>query len=136
MAKKAKKKVVKTMKMDPKHIGVPNICFSLTDVKDKREKAFAKQRLKHGFDDSETWALNTAIARFTLPRLKRFKEISPCVPGLMSQEEWYQILDGMIEAMELVIRDCDGHGFLDKKERAKMNAGLKLFAKHFRGLWW
>lgn len=136
MAKQVKKKVVKTVKADPKYIGVPNICFSLTDKGDEREKHFAKQRLKHGFDDSETWSLNISIARFVLPRLKRFREISPCYPGNMTQKQWHKKLDQMILAMELVIEDVNGPGFLDKEKRDKMHAGLAVFSEHFRGLWW
>ncbi len=131
------KKTVKSKKIavDPKYIGVPNICFSLTDEKDKREKAFAKQRIKHGFDDSETWSLDTAIAQFTLPRLKRFREVTPCVPYGWTQEKWYETLDQMIDAMELVIRDCNGP-YLSKEESKRMRKGLKVFAEHFCGLWW
>lgn len=125
-----------TKKLDPKHIGVPNICFSLTDKSDKREKQFSKQRMSIGFDDSETWALNVAIASFALPRLKRFREISPCIPGNMTKKEWHKILDKMILSMELVIRDCNGPGFIMGKERKKMEEGLMLFGKHLPGLWW
>ncbi len=130
----AKKKQVK--KIDPKHIGVPNLCFSLTDAKDKREKAFAKQRLKMGFDDSELWSLNTSIARFALPRLKRFKEVSPGVSGNFTEKQWHKTLDKMILSMELVIRNTEGPGFVIGKERKKMEEGLALFSKHFLGLWW
>jgi hypothetical protein len=58
-----KKKAVK--KADPKYIGVPNVCFSLVDKDGQREKAYVKQRLTVGFDDSETWSLDTVMARFT-----------------------------------------------------------------------
>jgi len=61
-------------KKDPKYLGIPNICFSLTDKNDVREKKFKKQRLKRGFDDSETWSLRDTIAKFIIPRLKRFKK--------------------------------------------------------------
>ena len=54
---------------DPKYLGIPNICFSLTDKDDKREEKFIKQRLQRGFDDTETWSLRDTIADFVVPRL-------------------------------------------------------------------
>jgi len=57
--------------VDVKYLGIPNICFSLTDKDDKREIDFIKQRIERGFDDSETWSLRDSMALFILPRLKR-----------------------------------------------------------------
>ena len=62
--------------VDVKYIGVPNVCFSQTEKDDKREIEFLKQRLERGFDDSETWSLSDTVGLFTLPRLKRFKEVT------------------------------------------------------------
>ena len=61
--------------IDIKYIGVPNICFSLTDDDDSREEGFSKQRKEFGFDDSETWCLMSSIANFTIPRLERYIDI-------------------------------------------------------------
>lgn len=63
------------MKKDPKYLGIPNIQFSLTDKDDKREKNFSKQRIERGFDDSETWSLDSTITSFILPRLKDSKKL-------------------------------------------------------------
>lgn len=41
----------------------------------KRFWKFLWQRWTRGFDDSETWSLDSTISYFILPRLKRFKEI-------------------------------------------------------------
>jgi len=62
--------------VDFKYMQIPNICFSLTDVDDKREMEFKKQRLERGFDDSETWSLRDTIANFIIPRLERYEEIA------------------------------------------------------------
>lgn len=125
-------------KIDLKYTGIPNICFSLTDKDDDREKKFSKQRIKRGFDDSETWSLYTTISKFILPRLKRFKEINIAYPGNLTSEEWDNTLDKIIKAFEylssekywddLWSRNDDTHKMIEK--------GLKLFAKYFEALWW
>ena len=66
----------KTPKADFKYMGIPNICFSLTNEDDKREVEFKGQRLKRGFDDSETWDLRCTIANFIIPRLEQYEEIA------------------------------------------------------------
>jgi hypothetical protein len=50
--------------VDVKYLGVPNICFSLTDKNDKRGIEFTKQRIERGFDYSKTWSLRDSIALF------------------------------------------------------------------------
>lgn len=123
-------------KVDPKRINVPNICFSLIAHGDKRERDFAKQRLERGFDDSETWSLDITIAKFILPRLKRFKEVAHTYPASMTRKQWGGKLDKMIEAMELVIKNTSGSDVMTKRELKKMQDGLNLFASHFLYLWW
>ena len=83
--------------VDPKYIGVPNICFSLTEKEDSREENFSKQRMERGFDDSETWSLRDTIGNFILPRLRRFKEVSIAFPAdLEDASDWENILNKMI----------------------------------------
>ncbi len=60
-------------KIDIKHIGIPNICFSLTSNDDKREVSYSEQRKERGFDDSETWSLSDTIANFIIPRLEKIQ---------------------------------------------------------------
>ena len=47
----------------------------MTEKTDERESEFIKQRLKRGFDDSETWSLCNTIVDFIVSRLERFQEI-------------------------------------------------------------
>jgi hypothetical protein len=118
---------------DPKYLGIPNIQFSLTDKEDEREDEFSKQRLERGFDDSETWSLRDTIARFIIPRLKRFREISIAYPAEMTYEEWNSILDKMIKAFELV---DDRYLTLTDEQQKEYEEGISLFKEHFMGLWW
>ena len=115
---------------DPKYLGIPNICFSLTE--NKREIKYKKQRLKRGFDDSETWSLYTTIASFIVPRLKRFKKVNNGYPANLTEEEWDTILDKMIFSFE----NCDHDKLFEKEFYDKYEEGINLFAKYFMGLWW
>lgn len=114
--------------------GVPNVNFTLAGKEDKRWQEFKTQRLERGFDDSETWSLDSSIARFILPRLIRFKEINAGYPGTISEQEWDDILDRMILAFSLLASDvvfCTG-----KEDQKKIDEGLALFAKWYQHLWW
>ncbi len=117
--------------IDIKYIGVPNICFSLTEFDDAREARYSKQRMKYGFDDSETWYLSSTIANFILPRLKRFWE-SPCTyPGYMTYEEWLDTIEKMIYSFQIIVDDD-----IDLHEKFKeYEEGMELFCKHFLSLW-
>ena len=126
---------MKAKSVDVKYLGIPNICFSLTDKNDKREKKLSKQRMVRGFDDSETWSLFNTISNFTLPRLKEFKELKCGYPACFDKpEEWDIILDQIIKALELIKKDDTD--ILGDKEWKQVDQGLKLFAKWFRSLWW
>ena len=109
---------------------------------DKRIKKYAKQRKQRGFDDTETWSLDQTVAKFVLPRLKRFKEVNNGFPALLKSDEWDAILDKMIDGFECVLkRECWALEYTeDQKEWKKVDKrardGLRLFAKHFRELWW
>lgn len=104
------------------------------DLKDKRYAAFQKQLETNGFCDSETWCLDIAISRFILPRLKRFKQVNIGFPGTMTPEQWDETLDKMIFAFEWNIKVEDDLDY--KGEYEKYQEGMRLFAEHFRQLWW
>lgn len=122
-------------KIDIKQLNIPNICFSLTDANDKREKKFSKQRKKRGFDDSETWSLVNTICSFTLPRLKRYKKVCNCVPPEMEKDEWDNILDKIILSFELIVKN-EGSWLWSEKEANQVDEGVELFSKWFLHLWW
>lgn len=128
-----KKKILN--KIDIKYLNIPNICFSLTDKTDSREKYYSKQRRERGFDDSELWSLDCTIAKFLAPRLRRFTEHHCGYPGYMKNEqEWNEILDKITIAFELM---ADDDNFLtsDKEIHDKIESGLDLFRKYFHNLW-
>ncbi len=123
----------KSKKIDPKYIGISNICFSLTDKDDDRENVYKKQRLKRGFDDSETWSLTDTFANFMIPRLKRFMDVSyPVIKFTKKEKKRHK---EFLRALELLVRDKGARIYTDE-EREELRKGLKHFHKIFDGLWW
>lgn len=119
-------------KIDPREIGVPNIQFSLAEDNEFAEK-YRQQRIERGFDDTETWNLNTTFANFMLPRLKAFKEVGVPFshPAILEEHEWGEIIDKIIHSLELYIDE--DYEFESEKE---IQEGIDLFAKYFFNLWW
>ena len=117
---------------DPKNIGVPNICFSLTDRNDDREKKFSKQRIRRGFDDSETWCLASTIAKFIIPRLGRFIEIEKSIHDDGGETEDYE---KMLKAFELILKDDASWNFTEEDQK-ELSEGLELFGLNYLSLWW
>ena len=114
----------------------------------------------------ETWSLDVNLAKYIIPRLKKFKKLNNGYPGIgemNTPEKWDEALDKMIQAFEYVI-DLDEYWlddprydytdimFSDNKELyegvienkrtedirrlAAINEGLQLFAKYYMNLWW
>lgn len=109
----------------------------------KRGLFFLWQKITRGFSDDETWALDNTIAKFTLPRIKRLRELEIGHPGCYTKEQWDGMVDRMIYAMEAVIKDGKGELYSDCREPEdyrkidrKVQEGLVLFGRNFRGLWW
>ncbi len=96
---------------------------------DDRIPELKKQYKERGFDDTEIWSLYNSIARYVLPRLKRFREIHGDYPANLTAEEWNKILDKMIKAFELISEDTLFE-FKDEVEE-----GLSLFRIYFFDLW-
>jgi hypothetical protein len=77
------------------------------------------QRRTRGFDDRELWNLDVTIAKFILPRLKRYKDMTSGAPSGLYQIEWGLILSDIIQAFEYIVVDdnfADGykHRCIDK----------------------
>lgn len=106
--------------------------------KDSRKYEWSKQRKKLGFDDRELWSLDHTIAKFVLPRLIRFREVECGYPGNLTEKKWDKILDQMIYSMKAVCDEWKGKiSLIDAQvEEKRINRGLCLFGKYFRGLWW
>jgi len=110
----------------------------LLEKKDKRYKSHVAQLKKNGFSDSETWSLDSTVAEFIIPRLKRFKEVQNGFPAGLTEKSWDVIVDKIIFAFEFhLIRDewSDNKLGFDAAYE-KYEEGMQLFAKWFHHLWW
>jgi len=96
-----------------------------------RTLRFAWQRLTRGWSDRDTWNLDTTIAEFVYPRLKRFKEVNNGYPGSLTVEEWDNLLDDMIYAFgtSREIHSAD-------RDWERVDRGLRAFAEWYFHLWW
>lgn len=117
-------------------------------IKAKLTRLF--QRITRGWDDSDTWSLDYTIAKFALPRLKRFQELNNGWPDkdFMTFEKWNEAIDKMIWSFEQICNNFDGLDMWDdtiskednykkiKEFDDKVQEGLNLFGKYFRALWW
>jgi len=103
------------------------------NVFSKRVWKLRYQKLTRGWDDSQTWNLFIEIAKFSLPRLKRFRELNNGHPSTLTEKRWNTILDQIIEAFEIILQDdiCRS-----PQLTKKVNRGLSLFSEHFEHLWW
>lgn len=135
-------------KIDPKTLNIPNVNFSIGNDDDKRSKIWKQERLKQGFDETETWNLDHTIARFIYPRLKYFSEINNGYPAEddMDDDKWNKILEKMLFSFSFYAQD-DYSDMIDKyvkknnkqelqKFYDRINEGLELFVKYFCDLWW
>lgn len=98
-------------------------------MKLSRKIKFFFQRNVRGFDDTEVWNLDWYISSYTLPRLKRLKEMTQSHPVNLEYEEWLAVLD---ELIWLHSSDRFEEGF----DYERYNRACELWGKHFKNLWY
>lgn len=89
------------------------------------------QRIRQGFWDRETWGLDTTIALFALPRLRRLRTLNQGHPGDLTMEQWQWVLHDIEKFLEWHI-ERDPLTW-DDAEYERCGA---LFGKYFGHLWW
>ena len=95
-----------------------------------------KKKKKLSITDSEIWGLNYTLAKYILPRLKRFKELYNSYSFELTGTKWEEILDKMIWSFDYIIKENDSNELLETmKEVIRCQEGLDLFSKYFRNLW-
>jgi len=126
-------------------LGMPNINFSIVEGCSRSRKIkYKKQRLQRGFDDTETWNLDSTILHFILPRLKRFRELANGYPPeLGSFEAWQKKLDKAIADIELIYDDSpvehmskeESRAYFDKQGQAEKDIA-EFLGEYLFHLWW
>jgi len=94
------------------------------------------KRTYHNFKNEELWSLDITIAKFILPRLKRFKKATRGHPSDLTEKQWDSILDKMIFSFDFIANERKMFGEDNDNNWKKVDGGLTLFAKWFNGLWW
>lgn len=103
-----------------------------------RSLKFWWQRRTKGWDDSDLWSLDWTIAKFIVPRLKRWLETGIMGhPHTMTHDEWLVCLRKMLRAFELVVDQFEPMASIeeDRKESKEIEEGLSLFSEWYLQLW-
>ena len=113
----------------------------------KYPKKFTTERkISVQIDDFDTWSLDHTLAIIIYPALVKYKEdskvtghpclgsddVESCTSGVCGCEtKWQEMLDKMIYSFKSIIDD----EFSETAEEKKIQEGLELFGKYYRGLW-
>lgn len=99
-----------------------------------RAVKFWWQRRTRGWDDSDLWNLDVALAQLILPRLKAFAVSPPGYPGhLDGPEQWAGYLAEMIAAFDLIT--SDRYWTASEADNEVIRKGLARFAEYYGALW-
>lgn len=110
--------------------------FVFMDENDKRAAEYEQERSRTGVSPDETWSLDSALARFMVPRLKAFRKHASGHPVCFkSTDAWLRAVRKMEMAFKLIIEEGEGK-VLNEKQNRQEEEGLDLFRKHMRSLWW
>ena len=104
-----------------------------TKLYNERKKRWTKQIIKNGWADYETWSLDSYLAPYILERLKVFKKKTNGFPYGLTKKSWYENIDKMILAFELIKTKAWD---LSEKDVKIVKNGLSLFSEYYLSLWW
>lgn len=115
---------------------------------------FARQRIKYGWCDRDTWDIDMWFLAVIPPMLEHLKNINHGYPAEMTEEEWHAILDRMIFLFHEAAKDeidvkelnelyekgdkqawFEGCQKFWKYQDECKNEAFDLFKKWFRDLW-
>jgi UDP-N-acetylglucosamine transferase subunit ALG13 len=114
----------------------------------KKKINYVKELILYGFGNNKIIDLNTNVAQYILPRLKRYRELMDthsewvgCPLNVeinvknvwLTEEQWKYRIATMIEAFELFVKDV--HSPHTNGTKHKYNEGMKYFSLYFSHLW-
>lgn len=104
----------------------------------KKLELYNKQREENGFDDTETWHLDTTFALFLLPRLKRFTQVCNSFPNGETPESYRQKLSFIIKSFEEYYLNENDESTLEIEKERLQNAknAVNILAELWFHLWW
>lgn len=87
---------------------------------------------EEGFRECEFWSLDYSLACYIYSHLCYFRDYCLCGhPLYVTEEQWEKILNKMIKGFKLYITENSP----SKNQQKQITYGMKLFIKHFGGLW-
>ena len=107
---------------------------------DSRGIQWAKQRKEYGFDERETWNLDTSFYLWAYPRLKMFDEINIInteIENVVFDGNTYtlqQCINIILEGWEIAL--IDNFQLYDKEKINKILLANKIFGHILHSLWW
>lgn len=104
----------------------------------KRSIKFWWQRRTRGFDDSETWSLDNTLAKWLVPRLRRFKQLNICIWGPNDEDGAVtdKIIDEIVWTFEFLGSDDFYEAPPNDPRWQRYEKGLDLFRENINHLWW
>ena len=135
----SQKKSKDYLQLSIKPEALKNICFSVADEVYEKEPVtkdkYRQQRFENGFDDTETWHLDSTMALFIIPRLKRFIEINNGIPVGETEQSYNEKLKFIIQAFENYYAEDKYFNSVDIEERKKLTDDVKLAVEYLSKLW-
>lgn len=103
----------------------------------KKLKWFLQRRFR-GWADCDLWDMDYHLAKLILPRIRAYrdfkKENSAGYPANLTEKDWNEILDKIVDGFELFL-ECEIGDDLWEYAQPKIEGGLKLFGRWFGHFW-
>lgn len=111
-------------------------------INDEREKRWKKQRKTYGFDDRETWNLDSAFYEWLYERLMMYKEIGGKIVNLDSGKFEYggkiysqaELIDEMLKRLEFNF--SDKYNDWEEDQYKYVHEIEKMWAVVLPAMWW
>ena len=99
---------------------------------------FKKQREENGFDDTETWHLDKALALFLIPRLERFIQVNNGYPGGETEESFNEKLNFVLKSFKEYYNGENDEVSLELEKERLINANkaVAILGEIWFDLWW
>jgi hypothetical protein len=107
---------------------------------DKRQEFWKQQREEYGFDERETWSLDSTFEFWLYERLKMYNDINIVNTSYHKykfkneQITFQDCIDRMLEGLEISLTVDEF--YRTEEQNKKVEDVVHIFALCFRSLWW
>ena len=110
----------------------------INEYEDSRRRKWRRQRTKYGFDERETWNLDTQFIEWIYTRFKMYKEIAGNYIDLDIHEFHY--IDKEItqkEAIDIILASCEDYFKAKFHNRKMLSPEIgRLLIEVMPAMWW